>query len=292
MTKIGTKLSEEHKKNIGNATKKMWKNGVFDSEKIRDIWRKTALSGIARKGRQGPNKRVPSQEMLDDLSKMGDKDFMTKWNVSRVVPIKLRKRYGIQSFNKQHGTIEHQIENGVEYKWCQKEHWEPVSNFGKNKTRWDGLRGWCKDCESQNRSEMYDKNDGAAKMRRWLQTETGRNSRSATMRKTYEKRRGCYVKFDLQDEKNTYDACGGKCVYCKVPVEFSVIEFDHFIPVKLGGKTEVSNMLPACKSCNNSKRAKPPEEWIIKKFGQVIGKQIYNECLNILSSLHEKEMGI
>lgn len=278
-------LSDEHKKHISESVKRRWERGDFDSPEIRDVWRQTALSGIAKKGKEGPNKRVPSQEMLDDLSKMGDRDFMSKWNVSRIVPIKLRKRYGIKSFNNQHGTTEHEFVNDVEYKWCQKGHWEPIENFGKHTSRYDGLRGWCKSCEREKNIEYYDKNDGAAVMRRWLQTETGRNSRSATMRKVYEKRRGCYVKFDLQDEKNAYDACGGRCAYCKSCVDFSLVEFDHFIPVKLGGKTEVSNMLPACKTCNRSKRDKMPQDWIVKKFGQTIGKEIYNECKSILENL-------
>lgn len=285
MTKQGTKLSEEHKANIGKATKRMWENGIFDSEKIRDIWRKTALSGIAKKGKEGPNKFVPSQEMIDDYSKMGDLDLSKKYGVSRTLVIKTRKRYNLPRFNNQHGTKEHQLKDGIEYKWCQQGHWEAVQNFGKHTSRYDGLRGWCKSCEREKNSEYYDKNDGAATMRRWLQTEMGRNSRSATMRKVYEKRRGCYVKFDLQDEKNAYDACGGKCAYCQIIVDFSVVEFDHFIPVKLGGKTEVSNMLPACKTCNRSKRDKMPQEWIVKKFGVVIGEQIYLECVSILENL-------
>lgn len=285
MTKFGTKLSDEHKQHISDSVKKRWERGDFDSDRIRSIWRETALNGIAKKGKENPNKLIPSQEMLDDLSKMGDKDFANKWGVSRVMPIKLRKRYGIKPFNKQHGTKEHKFENGKEYKWCQKGHWEIVSNFGKHTSRYDGLRGWCKSCEREKNSEYYDKNDGAASMRRWLQTETGRNSRSATMRKVYEKRRGCYVKFDLRDEKNSYDACDGKCAYCKAPVEFSVVEFDHFIPVKLGGKTETSNMLPACRTCNRSKRDKMPQDWILKKFGTILGEQIYQDCVSILEKL-------
>jgi hypothetical protein len=285
MAKLGTKLSEEHKANIGKATKRMWERGVFDSEKTRNVWRETALSGIAKRGKEGRNKFIPSQEMMDDYSVMGDLDLSTKYGVSRNLVIRTRKRYNLPSFNKQHGTKEHKIDDGVEYKWCQKGHWEKVENFGKHTSRYDGLRGWCKSCEHEKNGEYYDKNDGAAKMRRWLQTETGRNSRSATMRKTYEQRRGCYVKFDLQDEKNAYDACGGTCVYCKISVPFSVIEFDHFIPVKLGGKTEPSNMLPACKSCNNNKRAKHPKDWLSKKYGQSIGEMIYNECVSTLEKL-------
>ena len=77
--KKGTKLTEEHKKNIGEAVKRMWQSGVFDSARIRNKWRETALSGIAKKGRKSPNKYTPSQEMIDDYSEMGDKDLATKY---------------------------------------------------------------------------------------------------------------------------------------------------------------------------------------------------------------------
>lgn len=278
-------LTDEHKKHIGDATKKMWEKGIFDSDRIRNIWRQNALSGIAKKGKPNLNKFIPSQEMLEDYSTMGDRQLSEKYGVSKRLIIQLRKEYNLPRLNNQHGTKEHKFENGQEYKWCQQGHWKSIENFGKHSSRYDGLRGWCRECEREKNLEYYDRNNGAEKMRRWLQTESGRNSRSATMRKVYEKRRGCYVKFDLQDEKNSYDACGQKCAYCKVPVDFSIIEFDHFIPVKLGGKTEVSNMLPACKLCNRSKRDKQPKDWIIKKFGQVIGEQIYMECVEILKSL-------
>lgn len=289
MTKRGTKLSEEHKANIGKATKRMWETGIFDSEKIRDIWRKTALSGIAKKGKEGPNKFVPSQEMLDDLSKMGDQDFVAKWHVSRIVPIKLRKRYGIQSFNKQHGTVEHRIgDDGHEYKYCQQGHWELVINFGKNRTRWDGLRGWCKPCERKKNGIYYDVNDGAKKARNYVKTEKGKESRRSTMRRVWAKRRGCYVKFELEDEKKIYDLCNQSCAYCKIPVGFDELEFDHFIPVKLGGLTKPDNMLPSCPTCNRGKggkRDKDPYQWLLTRFGAVIGEQIYLECVSILEKL-------
>jgi 5-methylcytosine-specific restriction endonuclease McrA len=279
------KLSEEHKANIARSLKVRWERGDFNSERIRNIWRDTALSGIAKKGRKNPNKFVPSQEMMDDYALMGDLDLSSKYGVSRKLIMKLRKEYNLPRFNNQHGTRPHEFRDGREYKWCGSGHWELVENFGVHSSRYDGLRGHCKVHANESRVKSYDKTGGAEKARRWLQTETGRNSRSATMRKVYEKRRGCYVKFDLQDEKNVFDACGGKCAYCKKDVEFSDVEFDHFLPVKLGGKTEVSNMLPACKVCNRSKRDKLPFDWITKRFGSYFGEQIYSDCVRVLNSL-------
>lgn len=48
------------------------------------------------------------------------------------------------------------------------------------------------------------------------------------------------------------------CVYCGEKVELTI---DHFIPVALGGKTELKNIVPACLSCNQSKSGKHPMEW-------------------------------
>jgi len=234
-------------------------------------------------------KRNPiTEEMILDLSQMGDPEFMEKWDVSRQYPIRARKRLGIKSFNNQHGTVEHKFENGLEYKWCQKEHWELVSNFGKNKTRWDGLRGWCKNCERENRMEMYDKNDGAARARKWLRTENGKKSKSATMRKVWAKRRGNYIKFDLEDEEKIYKLCNECCAYCRSYVSFDELEFDHFIPIELGGMTEPKNMLPSCKTCNRGRGGKfnkDPYQWLMQKFGAYYGEQIYTECCSILEML-------
>lgn len=227
--------------------------------------------------------------MIDDLSRMCDQDFMAKWDTSRQYPIRARKRLGIKSFTNQHGTVEHRFENGIEYKFCQyKEHWEPISNFGKNKTRWDGLRGWCKVCENEKNHKYYDENNGAKKMKDWLATESGRKSRSLTMLRVYRKRKSYYIKFEPDDEERIYNLCKKSCAYCKTLITPKEVEFDHFLPIKLGGKTEIKNMLPACSSCNRGRGGKfdkEPRTWLIKKFGQHFGEMIYQDCISILEKI-------
>lgn len=48
------------------------------------------------------------------------------------------------------------------------------------------------------------------------------------------------------------------CAYCREPC---APEIDHIVPISRGGRDEVGNVLPACKSCNSSKRAKLISEW-------------------------------
>lgn len=238
-----------------------------------------------------PGKHKPiTEEMINDLKSMGDQDFMAKWNTSRQYPIRARKRLGISSFKNQYDLIPHKIENGKEYKWCGCGHWDVIENFGKHTSRYDGLRGNCKLHTNKFRVGSYDRNDGARKAREWTATEKGRESKRATMRKVWAKRRGCYVKFDLKDEQKVYNLCNQSCAYCKIPVGFDELEFDHFIPVKKGGMTEPTNMLPSCPTCNRGKggkRDKDPYQWLVERFGQVFGEQIYAECVDILAQLGE-----
>lgn len=43
------------------------------------------------------------------------------------------------------------------------------------------------------------------------------------------------------------------CAYCGCKLEYKDLQVDHIFPVYLGGKNEMSNYLPACRSCNKYK---------------------------------------
>ena len=47
-----------------------------------------------------------------------------------------------------------------------------------------------------------------------------------------------------------------KCAYCNS--NDGVLEIEHIIPVSLGGRTEINNMVPSCRSCNRKKGGKHP----------------------------------
>lgn len=48
-----------------------------------------------------------------------------------------------------------------------------------------------------------------------------------------------------------------KCVYCGEPAT----QVDHIVPVSKGGTDDVSNLVPACRSCNSSKGNRDVDEW-------------------------------
>lgn len=50
----------------------------------------------------------------------------------------------------------------------------------------------------------------------------------------------------------------GICYYCGTKVDPSEITMDHVIPISQGGMSSKSNIVPACKSCNNKKKNTNP----------------------------------
>lgn len=48
------------------------------------------------------------------------------------------------------------------------------------------------------------------------------------------------------------------CAYCGGPQ----VGWDHIVPMSRGGDNVPSNLVPSCKSCNNSKSTKTPDEWL------------------------------
>lgn len=51
------------------------------------------------------------------------------------------------------------------------------------------------------------------------------------------------------------------CAYCNKEIPTFGAHIDHIVPLTRGGKHEVSNLCPACISCNSSKNNKLLSEW-------------------------------
>ncbi len=75
------------------------------------------------------------------------------------------------------------------------------------------------------------------------------------------RRLGCEVEqFDSIDLE-LFWLCNGinpdVCVYCGAQFE----HLDHTVPLSRGGHHSVDNIVPSCRSCNDSKADKLPHEW-------------------------------
>lgn len=55
------------------------------------------------------------------------------------------------------------------------------------------------------------------------------------------------------------------CAYCQGPFTASnALQWDHVLPIKLGGRHSIGNLLPACRRCNQSKQGKLLAVWRAK----------------------------
>jgi 5-methylcytosine-specific restriction endonuclease McrA len=57
----------------------------------------------------------------------------------------------------------------------------------------------------------------------------------------------------------------GRCVYCGGCS--SKLTIDHATPIHFGGKHNIKNLIPCCKSCNSSKGTNDLSDWLFKKHG-------------------------
>jgi len=63
-----------------------------------------------------------------------------------------------------------------------------------------------------------------------------------------------------------------KCYYCNRNFPPKELTMDHLIPLIRGGKSVKSNLVPACKECNNNKKYFLPTEW--QQYLGSLNKQI------------------
>lgn len=65
-------------------------------------------------------------------------------------------------------------------------------------------------------------------------------------------------KKDVRRQFALFNDC---CAYCGKSESDEILHIDHFIPVSKGGAHVLGNLVPACKTCNLSKRNHHPEKW-------------------------------
>lgn len=75
------------------------------------------------------------------------------------------------------------------------------------------------------------------------------------------RRRACPGKHSPAQWRVTRASYHGLCVYCLAPAT----QRDHVVPLIAGGTNDIDNIVPACKSCNSSKNAKPLLVWLTRR---------------------------
>lgn len=193
---------------------------------------------------------------------------------------------------------------------------KPLHDFSHNKRAKDGLQYACKLCQQaeikayRQAHPEYKSIPDLEYQRRYYQTNRDRVLRRMAKnyqddpdkykarRRRYEStpmgkivRRATYTRYQSRKTQNhqlSYTAheivkrCDqfyNRCAYCGTDAS---LQMDHFLPIASGGPDVLSNLIPACSSCNTSKQDKDPYTWFsaqsfyqVKQWGiilKVLGK--------------------
>lgn len=200
-------------------------------------------------------------------------------------------------------------------KWCGKcREWQPTGDFGIDRTRGDGLAshcsastvrstdgpgtrerriraglglGWCRGCEewlplaevSAGACREHIAAEERARYARDTERIRDRKVAANRARAQLEPIPGWWQEQQMRE-------FGGLCAY---GCGRSAIGLDHIQPISLGGKSEPSNLVPACKPCNSGKRDREPGPWIMR-FAAAFPDQF--EALFALSFEHASSLDL
>ena len=182
---------------------------------------------------------------------------------------------------------------------------KPLDDFFARKSATDGRMSWCKKCKIAAIYKWREKN--ADKWREYIRNEIKRPHRAEKRKKYIQSARAIELNRAVErnpktratrkawrkanpDKCNMYaqqkrarrlKACGeskitskewreckerfrNRCYYCGKNKKLTL---DHIKPLSRGGKHELSNIVPACKECNNSKWARDDVQ-----FAQYLGR--------------------
>lgn len=178
---------------------------------------------------------------------------------------------------------EHIIIDEIEYKECSRcKKLKQLSDYYKDKTNWDGLYGFCKECSSEKDKKIYRKNP-KKKYEKVLeyQRRTGlikkykpynpayySSEKSKMKKRARDLKRRLLKKNADSNFKITYDVIDfirkkydNKCAYCgkDCTEEYHI---DHKLPISRGGGNNIENLALSCPMCNWKKNNKTDIEFI------------------------------
>lgn len=181
------------------------------------------------------------------------------------------------------------VDSGL--KWCFKcKKWKPLEEFNKDSSRSSGYEAACRPCRSVRKTlgpieheRRKQREKGFAWCRRcsdWLPFSEVKSGLCKKHHAEYARERyatnECYWKERRQHAKSKkrnikplppeaqdilMEEFDGKCAYCGKPAT----SWDHIEPVSKGGDTTPGNVVPACLTCNSSKKTSDVIEWLDKK---------------------------
>lgn len=165
--------------------------------------------------------------------------------------------------------------------------WKPSSGFNTDRSRFDGFAATCRRCnqrsdgpsDTERAIHRATGEEWCRGCRTWLPKSAMAGKQGACRACVNRERRVRYAsdagfrhrcKQSAYQRKRSVDAVppegerfllmmfDGLCAYCSEPAD----SWDHITPVVCGGRTTPGNMVPACRSCNSSKKDADVWDWM------------------------------
>ena len=95
----------------------------------------------------------------------------------------------------------------------------------------------------------------------------------------YKRRSALTIPYTAKELKARFETFGNQCVYC---LSCDRLTVDHFLPLALGGVNAIYNLVPACESCNFSKRDRDPIWWMEQRG---LNKNYINALVELILDL-------
>lgn len=154
----------------------------------------------------------------------------------------------------------HTFQNDMEGKVCSKCHeWRPLEQYYNTHNTWDGKTWRCKRCAKRINTARYvrERDRILAQVKEfnkeWRSAHPDYWKRPAR-REANRRRRARTKAFEAIESiewLDTLTVFDNRCAYCG---RDGALEQDHVVPVSRGGRHTIDNLVPACVSCNTSKK--------------------------------------
>lgn len=192
-------------------------------------------------------------------------------------------------------------------KWCTGcKSWKPAGNFGIDRSRGAGRAARCTDCRRcgsgpgkglrrrmQQAGLLWCRNCRKWKAEALVYAGLCRPCTNAADRARYaadlhyrlNRRQRVHARkrgvgpVAAEAQVFLLDVFGNKCAYCRAA---EATTWDHIIPISQAGQTTPGNIVPACASCNSSKKDQDVWEWMGKRglipSDEFLGRYLLSEC--------------
>ena len=179
-----------------------------------------------------------------------------------------------------------------QYKRCYRcKETKAVSEFHKDRSRYDGIRPLCKACISDDTKRKYwsDRENKLAMNRQWFMDNAEYRSEynfarrglhadlTRAWREANKEQANVHARISASHRRarkreaigsHTFDELWAMaesqnwvCAYCEAPL-FGEFQADHMTPLCRGGSNDWSNIAITCISCNATKRHRTAEEFV------------------------------